>query len=794
MWWLDDNLYRGNSGDRRRMLFRTSLSVPQDKPPVSAPYGSIEFELTESQKAANKALLEPEADHESQLNRLLADISSLEVAVREQAAKRTELETKFEQQLALHTQELTGAINNSQLTLETQKSEHDHESQQLRKRLAAAEELVAERDALVTVGIGDANRLRNLLAAAETTIVSRDSELSELQLRLDACEQQHAARLTEAAHEHAAESKHLRAIASLAESRAIERKGLVATLESELASLKETHSAELDQLRDSLEIKRQDTNASLSEASGHIKNQAAEIAELKKHAEWLQEAKEAQRIQLEAASHAKDSARHDLDQRAKQHSIDLLDLNSQIDQLQIDLDRALTEKSSLDAAAKQNESELSTAIADLKQQLTAATVHSHRCNETVRELRQHSVTLQTAIDGLTQSGVEGESKHESETAKLRETIERTQDVAIDQARRAKQIECVLREQNHKLGKSVERLTSEAAEHRTQHQRKISNLQRTIKEHRKEIELLAAEAEQTTTELDRKEGALQRVRSKNERILEIHDSQFTTLQSRVDDLVVALDVETGKRRTAEAEARRLGATRSQRLAFLGQQREQLLTQASQLRSENKRLRAEEGRLRTVAETTKRSLGEATKGLLVQAREMRQLRDQLDATTKAESEKLQQRLDKHAASTREVVRLQALLDQAKIELQACRAQLAEQPSNEGLEDLEFAIVQRDRTIALLEQEAFVMQERLQREAAARRKAEGVIKRKAKTENLDTAVHTAWSHIDAREQVSRLKRQITALENVGLLDRQRAAAEISRLKKRIERLRQQAGNRAA
>ena len=429
----------------------------------------------------------------------------------------------------------------------------------------------------------------------------------------------------------------------------------------------------------------------------------------------------------------------------------------------------------------------------------------------------------------------------------------------EETRRHESIECALREERDTLRERVERLTSEAIESGTQHASQISELQQTIKEHRNEIQHLTSEAAQTSKDLDRKEDALQRLRSKNERILEIHDSQFTTLQSRIDDLVVALDLEKEKRKTAEAEARSLGHSRSQRLVFLGQQREQLLAQTSQLRNEvkqqgnatkllgnenerlvnenkqlvnentqlvnentqlvsentqlqsenqrlrsknkqmttvneplqseikrlanvnellgndiqqrgavnkqqrveNKRLesenqqlgndikrlvsvneqlsngvkqlRAKESQLRSIAETTTQSLKEASDRLGAQADEISQLREQLAASAAAESKKLKQSLEKHAAAKRDVVRLTGLLDQANEKLQTLHQQLTEQPSAVGSEDIEFAIAQRDRTIALLEREASLMQERLQREAAARRKAEGAIKRKVKAAPL-------------------------------------------------------------
>ena len=110
------------------------------------------------------------------------------------------------------------------------------------------------------------------------------------------------------------------------------------------------------------------------------------------------------------------------------------------------------------------------------------------------------------------------------------------------------------------------------------------------------------------------------------------------------------------------------------------------------------------------------------------------------------------------------------------------------------LDFAIAQRDRMIALLEQEAVAMQGRLQREAAARRKAESAIKRAVETGGLSAAAREAWSQIDADTQVERLHRQINALRTVSLLERQRALAEISRYKKEIERLKGESSRRAA
>ena len=50
------------------------------------------------------------------------------------------------------------------------------------------------------------------------------------------------------------------------------------------------------------------------------------------------------------------------------------------------------------------------------------------------------------------------------------------------------------------------------------------------------------------------------------------------------------------------------------------------------------------------------------------------------------------------------------------------------------------------------------------------------------------------DPARDKDKFKRQIAALENIGRLERQRAAAEISRYKKLVKELQQQSDNRAA
>jgi hypothetical protein len=121
---------------------------------------------------------------------------------------------------------------------------------------------------------------------------------------------------------------------------------------------------------------------------------------------------------------------------------------------------------------------------------------------------------------------------------------------------------------------------------------IAKLQESLTNYQSEIELLGTEIDQTNHELDRKNGALERVGLENERFQEIQTSQFTTMQSRIDQLVVALDDERQKCTAAGQEARRLSTSRSQRIAYLSQHRERLLAELRKLREAQHQPRRED----------------------------------------------------------------------------------------------------------------------------------------------------------------------------------------------------------
>ncbi len=103
-------------------------------------------------------------------------------------------------------------------------------------------------------------------------------------------------------------------------------------------------------------------------------------------------------------------------------------------------------------------------------------------------------------------------------------------------------------------------------------------------------------------------------------------------------------------------------------------------------------------------------------------------------------------------------------------------------------------KSNELELIESQIQKLRDRLQREAAERRKVEALLKRNANSSNLDADVSSAWSQIESENQVRRLKSQIKALHNAQLVERHRAAVAIAKHKAVIATLQQDAQKRAA
>jgi chromosome segregation ATPase len=101
-------------------------------------------------------------------------------------------------------------------------------------------------------------------------------------------------------------------------------------------------------------------------------------------------------------------------------------------------------------------------------------------------------------------------------------------------------------------------------------------------------------------------------------------------------------------------------------------------------------------------------------------------------------------------------------------------------------EFTVTQLNRTIAWLEHTSESLQDSLQREAAARRKAESILKQLAEDEEhpapIPSVAQSAAMQIEADERINRLTRELDATRKMRLIERKQALAELKRLSEEI------------
>ena len=94
-------------------------------------------------------------------------------------------------------------------------------------------------------------------------------------------------------------------------------------------------------------------------------------------------------------------------------------------------------------------------------------------------------------------------------------------------------------------------------------------------------------------------------------------------------------------------------------------------------------------------------------------------------------------------------------------------------------EFAVTQFERQIACLEESTSTLRDNLQREAAARRKAEAAIKGVAGNADAANVSVQLSAQIELDEQVKRLTGELESMRKLRAIERQQAEAEIKRLR---------------
>lgn len=865
MWWFDDSLQSNNSGQPKQR-FQTSFRVAAVAPTPTTDLNFLnhdlgyqksyrKLELTDTEIAANKVLLEAGEGHEAEIKRLLNDIKSLEQVVREQKTTAEESEEAHATQLAQLQQQLdlsNELLDTSARTSEELEKTYAVEIELWEKKLEKISDDSAARETRVKESLVDIKRLRDLLVESDQQIAQRDDELDGLYLRLEATEQEFANSLAATEAEFERDRVHLNSITAAAEQRADQRLQQIQDLQqrlegangeharrielekrvehqsTELMSLQIDHhemislmaileeelsqsNAQAEALRSELEIAtnqfsdfrrdhaiswadfqdRQDateanlktTEDTLRQTLEELHNKTFSLDELTIELDTLRN--EFQQLQSEnqqLTTTANELSEHRLAsqeaiaERERSHARQLATLTHQVDELKAQRDAATAERDELIA---QRDS--------VKQIAEQAEAEKSAEKE---QRKAQAEELKKAFFRLSEEATARKADTNAEVLKLTEALQRKQDESVDFYRQAKETEYDLRKQIDQLQRELAKREEDVERKSTELESKVGSLEQVLEARQQELQSLAQKTETATFELQRRGGAIDKVKQENQRLVEVHTSQFNTLQSRVDELIVALDEEKSKREVAETECRRLSIERSNRIGVLSRQRDRLMSELGELQS----LKNEEMQLRTAVAEASAMLADVNETLNRKSAELDELRIEFETGRVRGSQvvgKYRTRLD-HARE--QIEQLTAKSVWAHRELRRCRERLAQQQTKSLDNDSQFAIEQRDRLIASLEQNAIVMQQRLQREAAARRKLESLFKREGTLLTNDIAIRDGWAKLDTQNKMERLQRQIVALKNINAVERQRNEHEVKRLKSQLQSVMEQKEQRAA
>ena len=893
MWWLDEDLYRQNRGNRglNQLRYVTHVAPPPiAHPSVPRPAGPRPGRhraehrnaripapiriapLTDAQREANRTLLESAAPNEVEIQSLRANITELEESLRKNSAafqtRESELLSDYESQLEELNDQLSTAKSELRAT-----SEALHRNAELHAvanaNVDALERLLAEQQDVSTHALSlcqeteiENSRLRETVVDVEQKLQGQTGDLQDLRSRLATCEHEFAQKISETIHLHQSECDHLRSVATLADSRAAGRNAVIADhetqikqLTAQIVELELQGKSGLENLRDDAKKREDELERALLQAEEKQRHSASElelalqqIADLQSQQSALEEASEqaAQKcVDIQEAfdererAHARaiqgfnhkllESEKLVIEMRQQQadHAEAMLELDrcqndawnevfqGQYRQLAIEED-AKTKLAALqhgfdqwkaEAEWEKNNvhNELQQLGASLDRQRNETLVHkthaaalTDKIDEQQRiidELKNVNSQSLATISQL-QSDAQGLANVSSEEVEqLRVSLQREQEAVLEKEKQAQEIEQQLKLKCSDLEIRLSKMNEDVQIQSEQKQIEIGQLQGLLERRESEILQLGDNADQKKSNEDQNIEKIRKLADERERLVQIQNSQAETLQNRTDELLLELDDEKEKRRIAENECRRLSLERSERITFLSRQREELLAEVSRLKQMSNHIRLssvslkDEGAvLRDTLISLEKSLEDTQAKLNKKTADFERLRGDYKRGREKGKNAVKTYATNLAQARSQIEKLSAKNVWAQRELERLKAKANQRADIEVSQDVEFAITQRDRTIASLEQQAILTQKRLQTEAAARRKAESLVKRASETSSPAHPAQSAWSSLDADEQNQRLSKQLAALRNISLLERQRAAGEIGRLKKEITLLRDQ------
>lgn len=554
MWWLERQ-----TSDIRRVRSVAAPSSRQDAKPIRVPDLPIDSKLkpqrekpqreklvdtlTDAQREANKRISQDDCGHEVEIAQLKRDIASLEAIVRSQneaAAKQAE---QFEsERLRLHrfVAGYEGHVAACRSEIDAARSECDAKLAESAKSTIQVEQDHAS----------EARRLRGMAEAAELHAATRAETLRRWQQEWLQISANHAATLR---HQRAASDRTINALKSDIESLTASRDELRSTLDQTSQQLhdanteRENLSGQLNVERSRWQIDRDIADARLESLTSDLKALAHDRNALQK--QW-------------SDAQQKCFGTEEAHQCELAHQRFLVDaFENQAYTLKADVVRAANE-----LADKQTSLDLENNFSVTWEQ-SAYRIHRslHDKNAECSELRLALTVAQDELSAAHEQALDRQRQWTREIDQCREQIanaSRDHQATVVMLEREK-------EENQSLHRSLEKTHQEVAEAWS-----VSQL--------------------ATDRMQRHEAALRKMHEQEQRLIEVHQSQLSsmqreidqrdaaieTMQSTIDNLHASVNEEHQNRVRVERETAEAIEAQSSQLQFLASQREQLLRESDE----------------------------------------------------------------------------------------------------------------------------------------------------------------------------------------------------------------------
>ena len=717
---------------------------------------SLQAKLTESEEEVARLrhlLDETETQHKSDVETLGHEVAELKSTIVAQDRTLEDLDQLCDQRAA----ERDDALEIARYVQESL----DSKQTELDEVVALAESVDAQLSDAVSIHRSELERVENSLSEKVNEVDSRKAEMRELAATLVQRETEFKTQLERLEQTH--------------------REKEAATLESRRAELRELANNLVrreNEYRSSLENAKSANEAERT----RLESRVAELSEL---ADNLTERERESRLQLESVSSEIDAEKTQLESRVSELTESLQHLQqsneeasesrrAEMRELANNLVRRENEYKAALAEAKQaTESQASETTALHQQEIAQLQQSVHRAT-TERDsmvLAMNDQISQLNLnhnDALARIAEERFSQVEAYEAQIESLSDSLRDVESNLAAQAD--EWNAREERYK--QHLAQLQDQMRQVSEEHQSQIASVQMQQTQVRPEdaeqlrlLEEQVANLRSSQAQMESEQANLQSERTRLQ-------SEHANMQSEYSQAIEA------QRRELESIHEQHASELSNHLAQIQRLTEQLRvasTQHESLKAEKFAAQAED----SAAVSQRLEELQAANQRLKQA--VAEKEHAIDARTQ-ELRLLQKRVSDLEAAQKNVTAPKGVSGESKYRQQIAKLRALYAEQLEKCQRAEFAVTQLDRTVVWLEKTSSGLQEDLQREAAARRKAESALKQRAGQDDADRVTQALSTQIEMDEQIKRLTRELDATQKIRLIERQQADAELKKIRREL------------